>query len=172
MFTRILVPTDFSEHSASALAYAGGFARRFGASLHLLHVVEDQLVTGPFSAEVYVPHTAATLPGLLRDSSARLAEALGDEDLLRLGATGDVIVGTAARTIVEYAADNGYDLIIMGTHGRSGISHLVMGSVAEHVVRSAPCPVLTVREAPGREALPATVSTGRTFPSCTVPGRG
>jgi len=154
MFTRILVPTDFGAHSAAAIDYARGVARRFGASFHLLHVVEDQLVTGPFGAELHVPTTAGTLASLLQEATVNLEASLTEEDRMRLRATGEAIVGTAARTIVDYAGDNGYDLIVMGTHGRTGITHMVMGSVAEHVVRSAPCPVLTVRQAPGPVALP------------------
>jgi nucleotide-binding universal stress UspA family protein len=148
MFTRILIPTDFSPPSDAALAHGRVLARSLGASLHVLHVVEDQLVTGPFGAEVYVPNTPGTLTRLLDEARVRLDASLTADDRARLRVSSDVIVGTAARTIVEYAADNGYDLIVMGTHGRSGVAHLLMGSVAEHVVRSAPCAVLTVREAP------------------------
>lgn len=159
MFTRILVPTDFSSHSAAALDYARGLARRFGAKVHLLHVVEDQLVTGPFGAEFGVPHPPGTLTVLLDEARAALEESLTDEDRLELHVTGEAVVGTVAKTIVRYAAENGFDLIVMGTHGRGGISHLVMGSVAEHVVRSAPCPVLTVREP--RPVAPAAAGDGR-----------
>jgi nucleotide-binding universal stress UspA family protein len=157
MFTRILVPTDFSAHSAAALDYARGLARRFGASLHLLHVVEDQFVTGPFGAEISTPHPPGTVNLLLDEARAALEQSLADEDRLVLHATGEAIVGTVARTIAQYAGDNRFDLIVMGTHGRSGISHFVMGSVAEHVVRTAPCPVLTVRQAPAavEVAVPA-----------------
>ena len=161
MYSRILVPTDFSTPSEAALAHARILARTFGASIRLLHVVEDQLVTGPFGAELYVPHTAGTLTKMIDDSRTRLEQSLTDDDRLRFHATGEVIVGTGARTIVEYAADNGFDLIVMGTHGRSGVAHLVMGSVAEHVVRSAMCPVLTVRQGP----VPAGVPVG----ACRVP---
>ena len=72
-----------------------------------------------------------------------------------IAATTDIVFGTAARAIVTYAAERGMDLIIMGTHGRSGVAHLLMGSVAEKVMRAAPCPVLTVRETPiGRIRVP------------------
>jgi nucleotide-binding universal stress UspA family protein len=144
MFTRILVPTDFSEPSDAALAYARTLASKFGASLHLFHVVEDQFVTGPFGAEMYVPHPPGTLTYLQAEAQGKLTSRLTADDRATLRATTEIIVGTAARTIVEYAADNGYDLIVMGTHGRTGLAHVLVGSVAEHVVRSAHCPVLTV----------------------------
>jgi nucleotide-binding universal stress UspA family protein len=161
MFTRILVPTDFSETSDAALAHARVLARTFGASLHLLHVVEDQLVTGPLGSEMYVPTTPGMHDLQLAEAVRDLEQGLTADDRGRLRATSAAIVGTAARTIAEYAADNGYDLIVMGTHGRSGLAHMVMGSVAEHVVRSAPCPVLTVRSVPQAVALPVTARAAR-----------
>ena len=154
MFHRILVPTDFSEPSDAALEYARVLARTFGASLHLFHVVEDQFVTGPFGAEMYAPHPPSTLSYLLAEAQAYLKQRLTNEDRTTLRATTELIVGTAARTIVDYAADNGYDLIVMGTHGRTGLAHVFVGSVAEHVVRSAHCPVLTVHTTPERVQLP------------------
>jgi universal stress protein A len=154
MFTRILVPTDFSEPSDAALEYARTLAAKFGASLHLLHVVEDQFVTGPFGAEMYVPNTPRTLSYLLSEAHERMAHRISADDRARLRATTEVIVGTVARTISHYAADNGYDLIVMGTHGRTGLAHVLMGSVAEHVVREAACPVLTVHALPEPALLP------------------
>lgn len=155
MFTRILVPYDFSAPSAAALAHARILAHRVGASVHLLHVVEDHLVTGPFGTEMYVPQTAGTLAHLTGEARARLEQVLAAEEVRQPRPTGEVIVGVAARTIVEFASDNGYDLIVMGTHGRSGITHFVMGSVAEHVVRTARCPVLTVHTSPAAEVIGA-----------------
>ena len=154
MFTRILVPTDFSGPSDAALEYARTLAAKFGASLHLLHVVEDQFVTGPFGAEMYVPNTPRTLSFLLAEARERMAHRISTDDRSRLRATTEVIVGTVARTIKDYAADNGYDLIVMGTHGRTGLAHVLMGSVAEHVVREAACPVLTVHALPEPALVP------------------
>jgi nucleotide-binding universal stress UspA family protein len=154
MFTRILVPTDFSEPSDAALDYARTLAAKFGASLHLFHVVEDQFVTGPFGAEMYVPHPPGTLSYLTAEAQGYLGRRITAEDRANLRATTEIIVGTAARTIVEYASDNGYDLIVMGTHGRTGLAHVLVGSVAEHVVRNAHCPVLTVHTRPEPAVLP------------------
>ena len=74
---------------------------------------------------------------------------------MSFGATANSVIGTPAGSIVEYAGGHDIDLIVMGTHGRGGMSHLLMGSVAERVVRTAPCPVLTVREAPKKMAAAA-----------------
>ena len=134
---RILVPTDFSQTSDAALAQARELASALGASLHLVHVVED-----------------ASRSECL---AASLEAGLGYETAL--------LTGPAARTIVEYATTRRFDLIVMGTHGRTGVAHLLLGSVAEQVVRTASCPVLTVREQPERaysmEApeLPAAAQT-------------
>jgi nucleotide-binding universal stress UspA family protein len=159
MFNRILVPTDFSATSDAALEHARVFAERFGGSLHLLHVVEDQYATGPLGGEVYAQQAAGTLTSLVQEAQERLSHRINALDRSRFRATTEVIVGTAMRTIAEYAGDNGYDLIVMGTHGRTGLAHVLMGSVAEHVVRTAPCPVLTVRTVPARAAATADVKS-------------
>jgi nucleotide-binding universal stress UspA family protein len=147
MFNRILVPTDFSPPSDAALEYARAVATRFGASLHLLHVVEDPY-RAAYAAEVYVPEVEGLRDELITDAVARLKDRLLSSDLANYDATTDALIGTPAWSIVEYAAAHDIDLIIMGTHGRGGMSHLLMGSVAEKVVRTALCPVLTVRQTP------------------------
>ena len=151
--TRILVPTDFSETSDAALRYARTLADTFGASLHLLHAFEDPYAAGALAPEVY-----GTVPQELRDSALELAntnleERLPAADRERYRGATTVVTGAPAAAIVKYATDHGVDLIVMGTHGRSGVAHLLLGSVAEKVVRTAPCPVLSVRE-------PATRATG------------
>jgi nucleotide-binding universal stress UspA family protein len=159
MFTRILVPMDFSAPSDAALDYARTVATRFGGSLHLLHVAEDPY-RALYSAEVYVPEMEGLREEILSDATGRLKDRLRTSDLSELHATVDAIIGTPAGCIVEYADGHEMDLIVMGTHGRGGMSHLLMGSVAERVVRTAPCPVLTVRHsykaAPAAEAAPET----------------
>jgi nucleotide-binding universal stress UspA family protein len=146
MFTRILVPTDFSAPSDAALAHARKLAWTCNAALHLLHVLEDIVDTASFGSEVFVPDSPDVRAGRIEAAHTRLAHRVGTGDDERPRATTDVIVGSSARAIARYAADNGFDLIVMGTHGRTGFAHLVLGSVAEHVVRTAPCPVLTVHE--------------------------
>ena len=144
MFTRILVPTDFSEPSDAALEYARTVATKFGGTLHLLHVIEDPY-RATYAAEVYVPELAGLRDDLVADAKARMDASLSPTDYSMLGATADALIGTPAWTIVEYAKGQDMDLIVMGTHGRGGVSHLLMGSVAEKVVRTATCPVLTTR---------------------------
>jgi nucleotide-binding universal stress UspA family protein len=137
---RILVPTDFSEPSDAALQYATGMAQAFGAQLYLIYVpgktgqnLETNFPVGRFE-------TAAR---------ERLGTLLSQEEMERLRPEYALRIGTPADEIVRYADDRDVDLIIMGTHGRSGVAHLLMGSVAEQVVRTAPCPVLLVRHPKG-----------------------
>jgi len=141
---RILVPTDFSEASGCALRYGRALSAAFGSALHVLHVVEN-LVAHAWTAEVYV----TALPGLLdevaRDAEKRLAALVTDDDRTRFGARATVLTGSPSAEIVRYAQANTIDLIVMGTHGRGVVEHMLIGSVAEKVVRKASCPVLTVR---------------------------
>lgn len=154
MFKRILVPIDFSPPSDAALEYARSVAARYGASLHLLHVAEDPY-RAFYSAEVFVPEVEGLREEILSDTEKRLKDRLRPADVTDFGATATSVIGTPAGSIVEYAGGQGIELIVMGTHGRGGMSHLLMGSVAERVVRTAPCPVLTVREAPKKMAAAA-----------------
>ena len=145
MFKHILVPMDFSGPSDAALEYARSVALRYGGSLHLLHVADDPY-RALYSAEVFVPQVEGLRDEILNDATGRLKDRLRPSDITERHATAEAIIGTPAGSIVEYADGHGIDLIVMGTHGRGGMSHLLMGSVAERVVRTAPCPVLTVRE--------------------------
>ena len=142
---RILVATDFSEPSDAALAYGRELATRFGATLHVLHVVEN-VYANTLGAENYV----AVAPGLQEqlevDARQRLKELLIDSDKSGPATVSVVMTATSpAFAIVNYAKDHAIDVIVTGTHGRGAFAHLIMGSVAERVVRFAPCPVLTVR---------------------------
>ena len=156
MYTRILVPTDFSAPSDAALEHARAVARRFGASLHLLHVAEDPY-RALYSAEVFVPEIEGLREEILGNALGRLKQRVTPQDVSELHTTTDAVIGTPPWSIVEYAGAHDIDLIVMGTHGRGGMSHLVMGSVAERVVRTAPCPVLTVRQ-PAKAATAAARS--------------
>lgn len=141
----VLVATDFSEPSATALEYGRALARTFNASLHVVHVVDNVSVQGMLADAA--PANYVDLLQELEGSGRRQLEAtIGDDDRRELNAK--PILLTSARPaagIVSYARKANIDLIVMGTHGRAGWSHLIMGSVAERVVRTAPCPVLTVR---------------------------
>ncbi|HVQ15625.1 MAG TPA: universal stress protein [Vicinamibacterales bacterium] len=155
-FTRILVPTDFSAPSESALATAKDLAVRFGASLHLVHVLEDPYAVAAYSSEAlgYLP------PGIKaswqQEAEKHLNALLTPAERAQFMATTTVLFsGSAAREIVDHARNNHIDLIVMGTHGRGGVAHLLLGSVTERVVRTATCPVLTVRGmATARESAP------------------
>jgi nucleotide-binding universal stress UspA family protein len=141
-FTKILVPLDFSEHSERAVALAAELSGRYSAPLTLLYVYELVPYALPEGPALY----ALPQPPLLPDFHAQLERLRARA--LAAGATdvrGVVREGFAAAQISELARDEHFDLIVMGTHGRKGLSHLFMGSVAEKVVRTAPCPVLTVR---------------------------
>jgi nucleotide-binding universal stress UspA family protein len=125
-------------------------ARTYGASLHVLNVVDDVIARALSMPEPVVD--VGRLQADLNEESARqVAGLVTDEDRAVLKArTALVTSGTPAAAILDYAREQQIDLIVIGTHGRSGLAHFFMGSVAQHVVRHAPCPVLTVR-CPERE---------------------
>jgi universal stress protein A len=152
---RVLVPVDFSPYSDEAVAYATGLAKRLDASIELLHVVEDPYLTGTWSPDVYVPDAIASLESLARDAHDRLTVATAAIRVQGVTATASVRKGSAPRTIVEHATVENVDLIVLGTHGRTGLAHVLLGSVAERVVRLAPCPVLTVKATPVVHAVAA-----------------
>ncbi len=142
---RILCPVDFSELSLNALTFAVDLASKFQAELHLLHVFEgyDAISLNPETAMIPMPQWLTELRKVCHEKLAALPNA-------DLAARCPSIVrahreGPAIHEILEYAAHQKIDLIVLATHGRTGIKHLLMGSVAENVVRSASCPVLTIR---------------------------
>ena len=149
----ILVATDFGEASEAALRYGRDFARNFGARLHVIHVSGNALGwVGPESVAVDIAAVQAEI-----DEAARrkLRVLVNDDDRRELKAVEVVTNGrTPAYEIVSYARDSKIDLIVLGTHGRGAMAHMVMGSVAEKVVRTAPCPVLTVRHPEHEFVLP------------------
>jgi nucleotide-binding universal stress UspA family protein len=143
---RIVVPVDFSEASERAIDYAGGLARLLGASLHLIHVVEEIVVaSGP--TELSLPDTSALRERLHEDARSRLAaivaklKAAGPQRVTR-----EIRNGSPAESIADATVVCGADLVVMATHGRTGLAHLLMGSVAERVIQTACCPVLVIRE--------------------------
>lgn len=138
-YSRILVPTDFSGPAREATEHALDLSRAFGASVDLLHVIQDPVVYIP-ALGGYTPR-----PGDLEDfSETALAEWVHPEDADGLSIARHWVHGHPASAILEFAEEHGNDLIVMGTHGRGMIGHLLIGSVVERVVRRAGCPVLTV----------------------------
>ncbi len=140
----VLVPTDFSPESNQALAYARRLADTFGASLHLLHVVENPFAPGAFM-EMYTPPAGDYVGALEKEARARLQTVLTDEEQARYSAVLTVRVGAPAQEILAYLQAHGnIDLVVIATSGRGGVARMMMGSVADRMVRSAPCPVLTI----------------------------
>lgn len=145
----VLVPTDFSETSDSALRYGKALAGAFGATLHVIHVIEEPYGQ-PWAVEAYGFSLAALQEEWIKDAQARLATCVSAEERNTLHAVTTTVLGHPVMEVLRYANENNVDLIVMGTHGRGPLGHVVLGSVAERVVRKAPCPVLTVRT-PERE---------------------
>ena len=154
---RVLVPTDFSETADAALDYAYTLAEKFGASLQLLHVLDDPFVTEGLSTEAYITEAPVVRSELLAAARARLARRDVPPQTPSLHLEREVLFGNGARTIADYAGAVGADLIVMGTHGRTGVPHLLLGSVAERLVRIAPCPGMTVRHVAAPPHYPALV---------------
>jgi nucleotide-binding universal stress UspA family protein len=141
----VLVAVNFDDASNVALRYARSLSRTFGARLHVIHVMEN-LFLRPMAND-----PRAIEAGITR----RLLDTLSEEDRTELHALPVIRTSDApAEEIVKYAQAEHIDLIVMGTHGRPGFAHLLMGRVAEKVVRTAPCPVLTLRH-PEREFVTA-----------------
>jgi len=126
---KILLPIDFSVPAERAAGYAATLARSLGASIHLVHVLED-----------------VTQPTRYEDSRSKLLALAASLAPAAARTSVEVRSGRPATAIIDAAIDYGCDLIVMATHGRSGVSHLVLGSVAEEVIRHARCPVLAVRQ--------------------------
>jgi universal stress protein A len=145
-WTKICCPVDFSEPSRVALEEAADLARRYGAALTVLHVFEPG---GAAAGELQAP-----MPELFAATEKELERKLAGWRLEaeRLGAPAveqAVVSGAAGREIAAFAREGGHDLVVMGTHGRTGLRHLIIGSVAERVIREAHCPVLVVRPREG-----------------------
>jgi nucleotide-binding universal stress UspA family protein/mono/diheme cytochrome c family protein len=139
---RILVPLDFSANSTRALDYAYALAKKFEAALHLVHVCEvPSMMTGSMDAYA-IAYTDWSQR--LGDEAERELEKLRPR-LADVTVSTEVLFGNPARAIVTAAHADDVDLIVMGTHGHGAVMHMVMGNVAERVVRTADCPVLTVR---------------------------
>jgi nucleotide-binding universal stress UspA family protein len=150
---RILVPYDFSETSAAAVRYGTALARNFGARLYFLHV-GDRAQT-QFETEFPIG-----LEGAVEDAvRERLLRIVTPQEKAELNPEFAVRPGAPAAEVVRYAQEAEIDLIVMGTHGRGFVGHVVMGSVAEKVVRTAPCPVLTVRNPNHGFLVPDAVKT-------------
>lgn len=138
---RILVPVDFSANAGKAVTYATAFARQLGATITFLHVIQVNYAYGEFGA---IDFTA--LEKEMHASAEReLTTLVNRTREAGIETTSLIREGSPARIIAEVAREIGSDLLIVSTHGYTGLKHVLMGSIAEHVVRYAPCPVLVVR---------------------------
>jgi len=143
---KVLVPTDFSEPSEIAVRYAKEFAATFKAELHVLTVVEENAMVYAWTSPEGVPVSLANLRvEMEKNARDHIDRVLSDDERRKFNAQLVTLVGSPFVEICRYAKAQNIDLIVMGTHGRGPIAHMLIGSVAEKVVRKAPCPVLTVR---------------------------
>jgi universal stress protein A len=167
LFASILVPVDFSPYATNALRYALGIAERFASSIIVLHVIPRETTTHalsqrlghrdlPFFGPLRPPQSAPEVPSEvaeevvidLREQAYTALQAFLPAQIAHHTVELRVLVGQPFERILETAVHEKVALIVLGTHGRTGLTHLVMGSVAERVVRLAPCPVLTVKTSP------------------------
>ncbi len=149
----ILAPTDFSAHSEQAVRYACRLAERLDSELHLLHVLSEIVPAGPD------PLLMPVMPAQFYKESEDRAQETLDRSLDPSWEKPAKVVravrwGSPVESIVSYAVDHRIDLVIISTHGRTGLSHVLLGSVAERIVREAPCPVLTIRDRGARPVAP------------------
>lgn len=150
---KILYPTDFSESSLEALKYAVSFARDYKARLVLMHVVNEQI----FSEGLSLPRLEAPEAlgqEMAAEAGRQMRMLIPAGELAGLDVEHVILRGMPFLEIIRYAKANEVDLIVIGTHGRSGMEHIIFGSTAEKVVRKAPCPVLSVRPAQHNFVMP------------------
>ena len=149
----ILVATDFSDASGLALTYAKELARQFGSTLHLLHVVTDADVS-PGTEALWGFSETRVQRRWVDEATAKLEGLCPTEERAAFTVRTAVEVGPPTDGVLRYAGAHQVDLIVMGTRGRGVVEQMLLGSVAAEVVRRAPCPVLTVRDAPLAAANP------------------
>lgn len=146
-FKNIILTTDLSSNAEAARPYAVDLARKYGATLHLLHVFEDAGYYHDAGINESIPMAPLEWIENAQVERRKRLDALAADiqkvDGIKADAT--LRIGSAAREIIDYAKENKADCIVIATHGHTGFTHLLFGSVAEKIVRTSPCPVLTVR---------------------------
>jgi universal stress protein A len=151
-FKKILVPVDFSDCSASALSYAMQLNEKLGGDVDVLYAYEIPTFVPPHLMVMMGDIDAPLSDHIEREATVQLAAFLKKRGLdSKPNVSARTLLGPPALTILEAVGEDGYDLVVMGTHGRTGLSRMVMGSTAEKVVRGSPVPVLTVREPASEE---------------------
>ena len=142
MFKKILCPVDFSKFTQEVINYAVDLAKKYGAELHVMHVVPNMTYFTPYESFLTPENLIAIEKNIQDEVEDNFEKLLKDQDI----PTKKVIkTGVPFVEIIAYAKSESVDLIVMGTHGHSGIEHILIGNVAEKVVRKSPCPVMTIR---------------------------
>lgn len=148
---RVLFPTDFSECAAEAKDYACDLANRYGAEMHVIHAVHNASLEVPdFGMGLAFPGYVENLPHQrkeLADAALAALHKLDFSELTSQNVKYEVDFGQPFLCVLDYADKHDIDLIVLGTHGRTGLSHVLLGSVAERIIQRAKCPVMTVRPA-------------------------
>ena len=157
----VLVPTDFSAGAQEAVRYAYDLASAVGATLHIVHVLENPFAPGAFM-EMYTPPSPEYFVDMERQAEEKLRGLLTTEQRARVHAVLTTRLGVPASEILDRIQEEPkIDLVVMATHGRGGVARFVMGSVTDKIIRSAPCPVVTMREHPHpRASQEAKASAG------------
>jgi len=143
MFSRILVPVDFSEFTDDIISYATEIAQKFGSAIHLVHVIPNMGYFAPYESYLAAENMVTVQKGVGVEVRQNLEEVAAR--ISGIPVTRAVLTGVSFVEIVEYVKSENIDLVVMATHGRGGLEHIIIGSVAEKVVRRSPCPVLTIR---------------------------
>ena len=146
---KILCPTDFSELSVGAINYAALLAETFGVQVHVLHVVDQAYQYWMAMGPEMLP-AGPTLEEMLKAAQKQMEEFMGQYVPEKTKSSSEVVSGRPFLEIIRVAKERKSDLIVIGTHGRGALKQVLLGSVAEKIVRKAPCPVLSVRQ-PGHE---------------------
>ena len=151
---KILLPTDFSDSAAAAMPYARDMALTFGAQIELVHVHQLPIYTGAFA------YGTIDLPANYAEDTRKALLTRLEEHREKLGPDVEVktmlVEGVPFKELIRCAAENDVDLIVMSTHGHTGLKHVLLGSTAERVVREAPCPVLTIRPVDSKSPAPSS----------------
>ncbi len=143
---RLLVPVDFSDSSAKMLKFAIDFARMHEAEMLLVHVIEPM----NYAVPRWLPEPTALLEEQRKEAAAKIARLADRAHARRVKCTGEVHFGVVYEVIADLARESGADMIVIATHGRTGLAHMIIGSVAERVIHNAACPVLVIRTLPSR----------------------
>jgi len=157
---KLMVPLDLSQHAHKAIRYAVRFAQQFGAEIDLVHVISPLGYDG-----LIIPTALQEVNTQLRKHAREeLQKLVGMEEQYRIKLKADVLLGDPAHEIAKLAQERGTDMIVLTTHGRSGFTHALLGSVTERIVRHAPCPVFVVH-AREHDFISENKTESRTIPS-------